>query len=258
MIGTLAFTLVMLVVSLLSSYWLKGKLPDFIQAQREKIENSEGRLVKFRIFGKTVAFRLNREFWVRLTFFVLGPAAVIGLSVAYAQLLPLRVVFVLYVLPAYLIMLVLGILYPKIGRRAAIGFTAGILATIVYDVVRLVLVIALGLPDPIPHIGVMWGGTGLIDQWWVGYLWRFFGNGAGLGIAYAMLPRIWFNIKGGWLYGDLVGMGMFAVLFFFPIAQVHLFILNFTVLVNGILGHWAYGLAIGWIFKHSPLTKKLK
>ncbi len=73
-------------------------------------------------------------------------------------------------------MLVLGILYPKIGRRAAIGFTAGILATIVYDVVRLVLVIALGLPDPIPHIGVMWGGTGLIDQWWVGYLWRFFGS----------------------------------------------------------------------------------
>lgn len=253
MIGTLAFTSVMLTISLLSMWWLNGKLPDFIQSQREKIKTSEGRIVKFQIWNKTIAFRVNREFWVRLAFFVLGPAAVIGLSVAYAQILPLRVVFVLYVLPAHLIMLVLGIIYPEWGRRAAVGFAGGLLATIIYDVVRLLLVVALGLPDPIPHIGVLWGGQALADQWWVGYLWRLLGNGAGLGIAYAMLPRAWFNIKGGWIYGDFVGLGMFAVLFFFPVAQFHLFILNGTVAVNGILGHWAYGIAIGWLFRQTRL-----
>mgnify|MGYP001597195390 CR=1 FL=1 len=259
MIGTLAFSLVMLVFSLVSMWWLNGTLPALVQKYREKAASSKGRVVTFSLGKRQFSFTINREFWVREAFLILGPSAVMGLSVAYAQILPLRVVFALFVLPAYIIMAVLGVLYPEWGKKAAIGFTAGVLATIVYDVVRLGLVIALGVPDPIPHIGTLWLGADTIahgDMWWVGYLWRFFGNGAGLGIAYAMLPKIFFSLKGGWLYGDFVGMGMFAVLFFFPVAQLHLFILNFTVLVNGILGHWAYGLAIGWIFHKSKLIRQ--
>jgi hypothetical protein len=49
---------------------------------------------------------------------------------------------------------------------------------------------------------------------------------------------------------------MFAVLFFFPVAQFHLFILNGIVAINGILGHWAYGLTLGWIFYKSKLVKE--
>lgn len=255
MLGAVAFTMIMVVVCFLLSWCIKGSLPGFVHMLREKSEDSSGRLVSFHLWKWDIAFRLNHSFWVRLAFLILGPAAVIGLSVSYAQLMPLRVVFVIYVLPAYLIMLVLGVIYPEWGKRAAVGFGAGIAATVVYDLVRLALVVALGLPDPIPHIGVLWLGADTVahgDLWWVGYLWRFFGNGAGLGIAYAMLPKWWFSFKGGWLYGDLVGLGMFATLFFFPVAQAHLFILNFTVMINGILGHWAYGMAIGWIFKRIP------
>lgn len=250
LIGASAFTMIMAVTTWLSYWWMTGKLPKFIQEQKDKNTN-EGKIVHIVWWRFSFSFILNRTFWVRLAFLILGPSAVIGLSIAYAQILPLRVVFVIYVLPAYLIMAALGIIYPEWGKRAAIGFTAGILATIIYDVLRLALAVSLGLPDPIPHIGVLWLGAETIvqgDMWWVGYLWRFFGNGAGLGIAFAMLPKWWLSLKGGWLYGDFVGLGMFAVLFFFPIAQAHLFILNFTVLVNGILGHWAYGLAIGWLF----------
>lgn len=253
MTGVFAFSVVMLVFSIVSMWWLQGKLPKIIS--KEKVSTG-GRLIHFRIWKWDVSFRLNKDFYVRLAFMILGPAAVIGLSVSYAQLLPLRVVFAIFVLPAYIIMAVLGIMYPQWGKRAAVGFTAGVLATIVYDVVRLVITISLGLPDPIPHIGVLWGGIGLEHQWWVGYLWRFFGNGAGLGIAYAMLPKWFFDLKGGWLYGDFVGLGMFAVLFFFPVAQFHLFILGSIVAVNGILGHWAYGLTLGWIFHKSKIVKE--
>jgi hypothetical protein len=190
MTGVLAFSVVMLVFSTVSHLWLKGKLSNLIHKEPAK----GGRLVNFRLWKWEVSFRLNRDFYVRLAFMVLGPAAVIGLSVSYAQLLPLRVVFAAFVLPCYIIMAVLGIMYPQWGKRAAVGFSAGVLATIVYDVVRLAITIGLGLPDPIPHIGVLWGGVGLEDQWWVGYLWRFFGNGAGLGIAYAMLPK-WLALR---------------------------------------------------------------
>lgn len=207
-----------------------------------------------------MSVQLNRDFWIRITYMVLGPSAILGLSVSYAEVLPLRVMFVLFVLPAYVAMVVIGLMYPKWGRRALIGFAAGVVATVIYDVARLILVVALGLPDPIPHIGVLWLGADTVaegDLWWVGYLWRFFGNGAGMGVVYAMLPKFAFNLKGGWIYGDLVGLGMFALLFFFPASQLHLFPLNATVLVNGIIGHWAYGLALGWLFSRTKLRHYL-
>ncbi len=142
MIGTLAFSLVMIVFSWLSIWWLKGGLSAYVEKQRTKALVSKGRKVSFSIWKWQIAFTVDRNFWIRVAFLVLGPSAVIGLSVAYAQLLPLRVVFAIYVLPAYIIMLVLGLMYPEWGKKAAIGFTAGVLATIIYDVARLALALA--------------------------------------------------------------------------------------------------------------------
>ncbi len=256
MIGTIAFVSVMLAFTVVSVLWLNGRLPE---VQSENSATSKGRLLKLSFRGHGAAVEVSKDFWVPLTFMALGPSAILGLSVSYAEVAPLRVMFVFFVLPAYLIMIALGILYPKWGKRALLGFIAGVIATLMYDVARLFLVMALGLPDPIPHIGELWLGADTVQHgnlWWVGYLWRFFGNGAGMGIVYAMLPKKIFSIKSGWIYGDLVGLGMFALLFFFPTSQAHLFILNTTVLVNGIIGHWAYGLALGWIFARSKLVDK--
>lgn len=221
--------------------------------------SSEGRVVHLNLGRRSFSFRMGRDFWVRLAYIVLGPSAILGLSIAYTEILPLGLIFGVYVLPAYILMIVLGFLFPDWGKRAAVGFTAGVIATIIYDGVRLALTFGLGLPDPIPHIGLMLFGPDLYftgDYWWVGYLWRFFGNGAGMGIVYAMLSNWWFNWKGGLLFGEIVGMGMFALLFFFPVAQFHLFILNGIVTINGILGHWAYGLSLGILFKRTKLTEK--
>lgn len=256
MVGIVAFIVVTLAFSVVSWLWLNGKLPEFVKAQKSSAP--VGRVVNLSFRGRNLSVKIDRDFWVRMAFIALGPSAILGLSVAYAEVLPLRVMFVFFVLPAYITMIILGLMYPKWGRRALIGFVAGVLATLMYDVARLFLVMALGLVDPIPHIGVMWLGSDTVDHgnlWWVGYLWRFFGNGAGMGVVYAMLPKQVLNVKGGWIYGDLVGLGMFALLFFFPVAQLHLFPLNATVLVNGIIGHWAYGLALGWIFAKSRLIK---
>ncbi len=250
----------MSVATLLASQWLRGRWPESIQKRQHKPPNTSGRAVKFSLFNKPLTIYLNKDLWVRLAFMILGPSAVLGLSIAYAQILPLQVVFVLYVLPAYLLMICLGIMYPEWGKRALVGFSAGILATILYDIVRLVLMVGLGLVDPIPHIGTLWLGSDLNSTgayWWVGYLWRFFGNGAGLGIVFAMLPRWFHNVKGGLIYGEMVGTGMLAVLFFFPVAQFHLFILNFVTLINGFIGHWAYGLTIGWIFSKSKKVREI-
>lgn len=256
--GVVLFWFIMLAVAVLSWWWLRGKLPNIIEKNRAASEKAK--VHHWRLFGRSISFRLGRDFWIRLLYIVLGPSAIIGLTLAYMEILPLGIIFAAFVLPSYLIMLVVGILFPEWGRRAAVGFAAGFIATVIYDVVRLGLTFGLGLPDPIPHIGLLLLGPDIYfgsDQWWwVGHLWRFLGNGAGMGIVYAMLSNWWFNMKGGWIYGEIIGTGMFVILLLFPVAQFHLFVLNPIVTINGILGHWAYGMTLGWIFKHTKLKDK--
>lgn len=260
MLGTVAFIQVMTVVIALTWLWMSGRLPVFIEEQREKIRTIPGRTVEFDLWKWHFSVNVNRSFWVRVAFMLLGPAAIMGLTIAYAELIPLHIVFVIYVLPAYLTMFVLGIVYPEYGKRALVGASAGILATLLYDVVRMLAVVALGLPDPIPHIGALWlGEAGFgTNMWWVGYLWRFFGNGLGMGIVYAMLPKFTYDFKGGWIYGEIIGLGMFAAMFLFPAVQIHLFPLNEVVFINGILGHWAYGMTLGYIFERTKLVKEFE
>lgn len=252
--GVVLFWAIMLAASALSWWWLNGRLPQMIEKNQEV--SAKGRIVRVPLGRFSFSFRMGRDFWVRLLYIVLGPSAILGLSLAYAEILPLGLVFGAFVLPAYIIMLVVGVLFPDWGRRAAVGFTAGIVATLIYDVVRLALTFALGLPDPIPHIGLMLLGPDVYfggEWWWVGYLWRFFGNGAGMGIVYAMLSNWWFSLKGGFIFGEIVGTGMFLLLLLLPVSQLHLFVLNGIVAINGILGHWAYGMSLGWIFKKTKL-----
>jgi hypothetical protein len=234
--------------------WMGGRGP----AVPATLKGS-GRIVEFTVLRIPFRFLVNKELYVRLAFAALGPSAILGLSISYAQLAPLGLVFLAFVLPAYLVMLILGFMFPAWGKRALFGFSAGVLATILYDVVRLGIAFAVGAPDPIGHIGELLLGAPLYnggEYWWAGYLWRFFGNGAGMGIVYAMLPPWFHNVKGGLIYGEFVGMGMFALLFFAPVSQFHLFILNPVVIVAGIVGHWAYGATLGLIFSH--FKKKTK
>lgn len=89
----------------------------------------------------------------RLAFAVVGYAAIAPLAFAYAELLPLSHGAAGVLLPAALTALFLGLRHPQWGRRALVGYCAGFVATGIYDLLRLALML-LGLwADPIPNIG---------------------------------------------------------------------------------------------------------
>lgn len=170
------------------------------------------------------------------------------LSVSYTEVLPLPLLFGLVVVPAYLFLLVVGIRDRPLGRRIAVGFVGGVAAVLVYDVVRLALAFSQGINDPIPNIGsLLLGGQ---QPWWDGYLWRTFGNGAGLGVCYVMLtPRRWLGALSGLVFGTGVALTCIAFLTVWPRAQVHIFQLSTPVIVNAMIGHWTFGLTLGALAK---------
>jgi len=180
----------------------------------------------------------------RLTCAACGAAPILMLSVAYAGFARLPLLLGFVVVPAYILIAVICVVLPEVGRGAVTGFLAGIVAVLAYDLTRLALSYSQGGKDPIPHIGTMLMGSGA--PWWLGYLWRTFGNGAGLGVVYGVLcPRKWWGPKTGLAYASMIGLGMILTLWIFPQAQLQLFKLTWQTFVNSCLGHGTYGLVLG-------------
>jgi hypothetical protein len=185
-----------------------------------------------------------RSLYPRLIFVALGYAAITSLGAAYAEAVPLPVTALLIVIPAVTCVVATGIRNPLWGRRALVGWLAGIVATIVYDALRLALVQAGIWGDPIPTIGRLALADPHANFVW-GYLWRFLGNGGGMGMAFAMLP--WRGVRSGIVYGTMICSGLFALLFFAPQAQTHFFPLTPVTAVGAMAGHWVYGAVLGWL-----------
>jgi hypothetical protein len=180
----------------------------------------------------------------RLVFLVVGYAAITSLAAAYAEAIPLPITASLIVIPAAGIIFNMGVRHPDWGRRALVGWLAGVIATVIYDCLRLSLVKVGVWGDPIPGIGRLVFADPHANFAW-GYFWRFAGNGGGMGIAYTMLP--WRGIRTGVAYGTLICTGLVALLFFFPVAQVHFFPLTPVTTVGAYAGHWVYGAVLGKI-----------
>jgi hypothetical protein len=101
----------------------------------------------------------------------------------------------------------------------------------------------LGLwADPIPGIGRLLLNDPSASWVW-GYAWRFLGNGAGMGLAYAMLP--WRGVRSGIVYGSSICLGLFALLAFVPAATSHFFALTLPTGIGAMAGHWVYGAVLG-------------
>jgi hypothetical protein len=186
----------------------------------------------------------NPSLFPRFLFLAFGFAAITSLGVALAGAVPLPYGFHYAVIPAYTAMLLIGLRYPAWGKRALIGLIAGMIATGVYDILRLGLMLAGLWGDPIPSIGQL----ALNDpnaEWYWGYVWRFVGNGGGMGLAFAMLP--WRGVKLGIAYGSAVCTGLVVLLYFWPVAQQHFFALTPATAAGGMAGHWVYGAVLGWL-----------
>lgn len=192
----------------------------------------------------SVSFDQVSELGARLACAACGAAPILMLSTAYAGYARLGTLLTFVVIPAYGAIMVLSMILPNVGRAVITGFMAGIVAVLMYDLMRLALSYSQGGADPIPHIGTMIFGSGA--PWWVGYLWRTLGNGAGLGVVYGVLcPRSWWSPKTGLAYASCVGLGMILVLWLFPQSQDQLFKLTWQTFVNSCLGHATYGLTLG-------------
>jgi len=180
----------------------------------------------------------------RVIFLALGYTAIGPLAAAYSEVLPLPYGARLFLLPAVLLAILVGFRHKEWGRRALVGWLAGVAATGIYDVLRLSLYKFGYWDDPIPGIGRL-----MLDNPHapaiVGYIWRFGGNGAGMGMAFAMLP--WRGIRSGIAYGTAVCFGLFAVLHFAPVAQQHFFPLNLKTAIGALAGHWVYGAVLGYL-----------
>ena len=185
---------------------------------------------------------------VRLAFMTMGPVALFALTLTFIEFIPGPDLIFTLVVPVHLMMILLGWMFPRLGRKAFVGFLVGFVATVMYDVVRLLTTYAAGLPDFVPHMGELMTADANAAPW-VGYAWRLFGNGAGLGIIYAMLPEKWFHtMKGSLIYGEFLNFALLGVLLIYPVAQLHLVILTGQAVINSILGHWAYGLTLFWLY----------
>jgi len=179
---------------------------------------------------------------LRMLFLAMGYAAIGPLAAAYAEILPLPSGARLILLPATVFAIGLGLRQPMWGRRALIGWVAGIIATGIYDILRISLVLAGLWGDPIPSIGRLMLSDPDAGAYW-GYLWRFLGNGGGMGMAFAMLP--WRGVRSGMLYGSLICSGLYAVLLFTPSAQEHFFPLTPVTAAGAMAGHLVYGAVLG-------------
>jgi hypothetical protein len=186
----------------------------------------------------------NPSLFPRVFFLAFGFAAITSLGVAYTEAVPLPYGLRYAVVPAASVMLLLGLRYPAWGKRALLGLVAGMIATGIYDTLRIGLVFAGLWGDPIPGIGRMALADPNADPIW-GYVWRFIGNGGGMGLAFAMLP--WRGVRLGIAYGSTICLGLLAILFFWPVAQVHFFPLTPLTATGAMAGHWVYGAVLGWL-----------
>jgi hypothetical protein len=186
----------------------------------------------------------NPSLFPRVFYLAFGFAAITSLGVALTGAVPLPYGFHYAVIPAYAVMTLLGLRYPAWGKRALIGLVAGMIATGIYDILRIGLMFAGLWGDPIPSIGQL----ALNDPdtpWYWGYVWRFVGNGGGMGVAFAMLP--WRGVRLGIAYGSAICLGLVGLLYFWPVSQQHFFALTPLTAAGGMAGHWVYGAVLGWL-----------
>jgi hypothetical protein len=143
------------------------------------------------------------------------------------------------------------------------GLIAGMVACIVYDGARLVAVHVLGLMgDFIPVMG-SWvtGEPDTTGSAAVGYVWRYIGDGGGLGVAffvvafalgidrwknvYAVLASVGFAVFPTWA-------GLMATVALAPRGEELMFPLSPATVTITLVGHLIFGLVLGLAFLKAP------
>jgi hypothetical protein len=151
----------------------------------------------------------------------------------------------------------------RIDMMVGRGLIAGMVACIVYDGARLFAVHVLGLMgDFIPVMG-SWvtGEPDTAGSAAVGYVWRYIGDGGGLGVAFfvvafalgidrwsnvkAVLAAVAFAVFPTWT-------GLIATVALAPRGEEMMFPLNTATVSITLIGHLIFGLVLGLAFLKAP------
>ena len=187
-------------------------------------------------------------------YLVLASTPLLAISGEVFGVVSLRAVSSLFLFPLLGILAVVVVFKPAdMDRTALAGFAWGVLACAAYDLFRL----------PSVYVFHLWGdffgriggwATGTSSNYLAGYLWRYLGDGAGIGIVVFLLAAV-IGVS-SWPRRRVIGFTIaFAVC---PVwaglvltdglapAGRALFPLNATTLALSLAGHLVYGAVLGY------------
>ena len=136
------------------------------------------------------------------------------------------------------------------------GLIMGLVAVTIYDMSRLPFVLSGMWADFIPKIG-----NYLLNRedvhWSVGYVWRYLGNGGGMGMAFYMVAPLvkksWNRIAMGLVYGVSIFACLVATIYLSPDGTKYLFEPSTLSFCVGLVGHVIFGSVLG---KLAHLSKR--
>jgi hypothetical protein len=181
----------------------------------------------------------------------IGFTPIAALALTIGGLWTLTVGALILVAPAVMVAVVLGVRSPRQGRYALEGLGAGLVAVLVYDLVRWTFVGFGWWGDFIPNIGGWLNGTGRPD-WLLGYAFRWLGDGGGMGIAFMVMARTLIrrpaggaSVVLGIAYGLAIWLCLLITLIVSPEGQTLLFPITAVTLLLSWVGHVVYGAVLG-------------
>jgi len=190
---------------------------------------------------------------------VVAALPLLAISAHVFGIAPMHLTAGVAVVPLTLVVLMLGLFAPVPEDRLVLaGVVWGVLATLVYDAVRLDTVYLLGLwGDFIPTVGT-WivdvdAGSSVVGAV-VGYLWRYVGDGGGIGVAFFVLVaatglRRWgqrATVTAAVVFAVFpVWTGLVATVAIAPRGEQQMFPLTVTTVSLSLLGHLVFGLVLG-------------
>ena len=183
-----------------------------------------------------------------LAYFAIGFSPITALALTLFGLWPLNVGALVIVLPSVMLVILMGLKFPRHGLLSLIGWGMGLTAVSLYDLTRLPFIWTGIWRDFIPNIGGLLLGM-LEPNWLAGYLWRYLGNGGGMGLAFTVVysllkPKVE-RRAAGLLFGVGVWACLMITLLFSANGMKILFTLTPTKVAISLVGHVVYGAVLG-------------
>lgn len=191
----------------------------------------------------------------------IGFAPISALALSLMGVCTLPFASLILVIPALLIAIGLSCYHRCYGRLMLQGYFMGIIAVTCYDFVRIPFTMAGWMDDFIPKIGIMLVGDSEHHAI-VGYLWRYLGNGGGMGMAFVgaftllrdrfLALRLLGVRKAALLFGCFVWACLIVTLKISPQGEDLMFAMTPTSLLLSLIGHLVFGFTLGCLVDRFP------